>query len=257
MFEKPLANTLPEANRIAELAESSDCECYVAFKYRCSAAIQKVRTLVESGRLGEVYHVEATDVYTRAIPAIGDWMTTRNLSGGGALIDLGTHTIDAAHHIGGFGDVDTAAGVARQQFDPVQYDPTEANDPPLFGKPGDRIQSDVEDSMSSLIEFEGGGSITLETHWAANVPKRLEFWVYGSDAGCQVNVRTDTVTLYEYTDEEPVSTFDTAEGDPDRIPVLDEFIGAIEDETTVLAGLDEARLVQRVIDRIYAGARTL
>jgi predicted dehydrogenase len=256
MFEKPLANTLEEAIEIAELAEASGSTCYVAFKHRCSNAVKKVRELAESGDLGDIYHIEATNVATRAIPAIGDWMTTRNLSGGGALIDLGTHTLDAALFVGDFRSIESATGVARQQFDPANYDPEEAAEPQIFGDPGDRVQSDVEDSMSSLVEFTAGKSIALETHWAANLPNRREFWVYGSEGGCRIDLLAERVELYDYNEQsEPATVFETADPHTPGEMVIDEFLETIGGGESVLAGLAGGIEVQRIIEEVYVTAR--
>ncbi|MFD2349112.1 Gfo/Idh/MocA family protein [Nonomuraea ferruginea] len=57
--EKPLANTVPEAEAMAAAAASATGKSMVAFNYRRVPAIALARRLVEEGRLGEIRHVRA------------------------------------------------------------------------------------------------------------------------------------------------------------------------------------------------------
>ncbi|MDQ1726771.1 MAG: hypothetical protein QOK14_816, partial [Frankiaceae bacterium] len=62
LCEKPLANTVPEAEAMAEAAEvarGKGIRSMVAFNYRRVPAIALARSLVASGRLGTIRHVRA------------------------------------------------------------------------------------------------------------------------------------------------------------------------------------------------------
>ena len=71
LLEKPLANTLESAERIADRAHAADGFCMVGFKNRFLNSIQLVRRLQREGCFGKIYHIEANYVRQREIPGRG------------------------------------------------------------------------------------------------------------------------------------------------------------------------------------------
>ena len=94
--EKPLALTGAEARELVQLAATSTGVLGMTFNYRFVPAIQKARQLVESGALGDIYRFHAEYLHTGyedpSRPL--SWRMKRSRSGGGALMDLGSHLID-------------------------------------------------------------------------------------------------------------------------------------------------------------------
>jgi predicted dehydrogenase len=106
LCEKPLANTLAEAEAMtaaAERAAAKGIRSMVGFNYRRVPALALARKLVGDGRLGEIRHVRAAylqDWLTDpAFPLT--WRLRRERAGSGALGDLGAHLIDLAHYLTG------------------------------------------------------------------------------------------------------------------------------------------------------------
>ncbi|TXK43498.1 Gfo/Idh/MocA family oxidoreductase [Nonomuraea sp. C10] len=101
--EKPLANTVPEAEAMAAAAASATGKSMVAFNYRRVPAIALARRLVEEGRLGEIRHVRAQYLQDWIVdpdfPLV--WRLRKDKAGSGALGDIGAHIIDAAQFIAG------------------------------------------------------------------------------------------------------------------------------------------------------------
>jgi predicted dehydrogenase len=113
LCEKPLANTLAEAEAMkaaADAAYPSGARAMVGFNYRRVPALALARRLVEQGRLGTLRHFRA--VYLQ------DWLADPNTpmtwrmqaerAGSGALGDLGAHIVDLARYLTG----DEVAGVS-------------------------------------------------------------------------------------------------------------------------------------------------
>ena len=113
LCEKPLANTLAEAEAMkaaADAAYPSGARAMVGFNYRRVPALALARRLVEQGRLGTLRHFRA--VYLQ------DWLTDPDApmtwrmqaerAGSGALGDLGAHIVDLARYLTG----DEVAGVS-------------------------------------------------------------------------------------------------------------------------------------------------
>ena len=106
LCEKPLANTLAEAEAMkaaADAAYPSGARAMVGFNYRRVPALALARRLVEDGRLGALRHFRA--VYLQ------DWLTDPGApmtwrmqaerAGSGALGDLGAHIVDLARYLTG------------------------------------------------------------------------------------------------------------------------------------------------------------
>ncbi len=101
--EKPLANTVAEAEAMVQAAASATGKSMVAFNYRRVPAVALARDLVAQGRLGEIRHVRAQYLQDWIVdpefPLV--WRLQKDKAGSGALGDIGAHIIDAAEFISG------------------------------------------------------------------------------------------------------------------------------------------------------------
>jgi predicted dehydrogenase len=106
LCEKPLANTVEEAEemtRAAEVAAARGVRSMVGFNYRRVPALTLAQRLVASGRLGELRHVRAQYLQDWIVdpefPLV--WRLRREVAGSGALGDIGAHIVDAAQFVTG------------------------------------------------------------------------------------------------------------------------------------------------------------
>jgi predicted dehydrogenase len=101
--EKPLANTVAEAEAMVQAAASATGKSMVAFNYRRVPAVALARDLVAQGRIGEIRHVRAQYLQDWIVdpefPLV--WRLQKDKAGSGALGDIGAHIIDAAEFISG------------------------------------------------------------------------------------------------------------------------------------------------------------
>jgi len=104
LCEKPLANTLAEAEAMAAAADAAydrGVRAMVGFNYRRVPALALARRLVEQGRIGTLRHVRA--VYLQdwladaTVPMT--WRMRAERAGSGALGDLGAHIVDLARYL--------------------------------------------------------------------------------------------------------------------------------------------------------------
>jgi len=101
--EKPLALNGLEAREIAHAAQKAGVQVGMTFNYRFVPAIMRARRLVEGGALGHIYTFRAKYLHTgyqdpqRPIT----WRLRKEQSGGGALVDLGSHVIDLVRYLVG------------------------------------------------------------------------------------------------------------------------------------------------------------
>ncbi|MFI7703298.1 Gfo/Idh/MocA family protein [Nonomuraea sp. NPDC049480] len=101
--EKPLANTVAEAEAMVRAAAAASGKSMVAFNYRRVPAVALARRYVEEGRLGEIRHVRAQYLQDWIVdpefPLV--WRLQKDKAGAGALGDIGSHIVDAAEFITG------------------------------------------------------------------------------------------------------------------------------------------------------------
>jgi len=103
LCEKPLANTLEEAEAMAAAAERADGMAMVGFTYRRVPAASFARDLVQSGAIGEIRQVRAVYLQDWLVDpeAPLTWRLQKDAAGSGALGDLGAHAVDLAQFITG------------------------------------------------------------------------------------------------------------------------------------------------------------
>lgn len=91
LIEKPLALTLPEADRIIEAAKRAGTKATVGFNLRRHRLVRKARELIRQGAVGKVELVRTIQASVNA--SLPPWREKRE-TGGGALLEIATHHAD-------------------------------------------------------------------------------------------------------------------------------------------------------------------
>ncbi|WP_229370739.1 Gfo/Idh/MocA family protein [Umezawaea beigongshangensis] len=173
LCEKPLANSVAEAERMtaaAEAAAARGVRSMVAFNYRRVPALALARRLVAEGRLGTVRHVRA--VYLQDWLSDPEspmtWRLRRDRAGSGSLGDLGAHIVDAAQFV--TGDLVTGVSALTETF--VRSRPT---------GDGGTDEVTVDDAALFLARFAGGAIGSFEaTRYALGRKNAMRLEVNGS-----------------------------------------------------------------------------
>ncbi|MDQ2806334.1 MAG: Gfo/Idh/MocA family oxidoreductase [Chloroflexota bacterium] len=151
LCEKPLARNAAEARTMRDAAVAAGVKHMVAFNYRFVPAIRQAYELIQSGKLGRIYHFRA--VYLQEwitdpqMPLI--WRLDKGLAGSGALGDLGAHIIDLGRFL--VGEPKSVMAMTRT-FIPER--------PRLDGSGLGKVE--VDDAFAAVVEFENGAVGTLE-----------------------------------------------------------------------------------------------
>ena len=99
LVEKPLANTLAEAEAMADAARSArerGVQSMIGFNYRRVPALALAKELIAEGRLGTVRHVRAAYLQDWLVDPDSPmtWRLNKETAGSGALGDIASHAID-------------------------------------------------------------------------------------------------------------------------------------------------------------------
>lgn len=107
LVEKPAARHASELAGLSEAAAARACLVRVGFNHRYHRALQKAHELVVSGEVGPLMFLRARYGHGGRIGYDREWRSDPAKSGGGELIDQGSHLIDLARwFVGDFTEVD-------------------------------------------------------------------------------------------------------------------------------------------------------
>lgn len=96
-LEKPIATELAQAERLIRAWQTQGTIGMIGFNYRFNPLVASARSLLADGAIGRPLAI--TTVFTTSVPVIG-WRGNRQ-SGGGVLLDLGSHHVDLIHYLFG------------------------------------------------------------------------------------------------------------------------------------------------------------
>jgi len=94
LVEKPAARHTRELEPVMAAANQSDVKVRVGFNHRYHRAMRKAKQLVNDGVLGDLMFIRARYGHGGRVGYDKEWRSRPELSGGGELIDQGSHLID-------------------------------------------------------------------------------------------------------------------------------------------------------------------
>jgi predicted dehydrogenase len=188
LCEKPLANTVEEAEEMAAAASSAaerGIWAMCGFTYRRTPALALAHQLVEAGRIGTVRQVRAQYLqdWLHDPDAPMTWRLDKSKSGSGALGDLGAHLVDSAQWL--TGQEITGVSAILETF--VKSRPLSGKRSGLGGH-GDsgadspRGEVTVDDAALFTARFAGGATGVFEaSRFALGRKNALRIEINGTD----------------------------------------------------------------------------
>ncbi len=248
LCEKPPTMNAAEMKVLKEEATKRKLIYFFSRQYRFTPGMRAAKKAIEDGRLGKIYHAQATFIRSRGIPGWGGgWFTDKKRSGGGALIDIGIHALDAVWFLmGSPRPVSISAKVFRNFAHIV--------DVPVF---------DVEDAAYAFIRFENDAVVQLETSWAGNlsddIPPRQ---VFGQELinsmlyGTKGSIRLNPLGMFEDQNGAVVKVpLDVRDDEPGGFELqLRNFVESISGDAEPVNSAQQAVELMEMIDGIYASS---
>ncbi|GAA3581473.1 Gfo/Idh/MocA family oxidoreductase [Kribbella ginsengisoli] len=208
LCEKPLANTVAEAEQMAAAAAeaaANGIRSMVGFTYRRVPAIGLARKLVAEGKLGTIRHVRAQYLqdWIADPEAPLSWRLDKEKAGSGALGDIGAHIVDLTQYI--TGDLITEVSGQLETF--VKERPVAAEHSGLAGTAGvERGPVTVDDAAIFLARFtEGALGVFEATRFATGRKNAIRIEINGSNGSLAFDFE-DLNELHFYDATEPAET---------------------------------------------------
>lgn len=242
LTEKPIDTSSARTDALIEAAQKNDVKLGVIFQDRLKPDIALLKESICAGNLGKIMLVDARVKWYRPPEYYGNsrWRGTFALDGGGALMNQGVHTVDLLLWL--FGDVISIQSRLQTALHAIE----------------------VEDTAVAILEFAGGPVCTLQATTAAypGYPRRLE--VTGSEG--TVILEDDRIVASDLR----ASRGGFVPGDRPKDEgaaspvvsdvrghraVLEDFIRAIENNTSPACDGQEGRKSVALIEAIYRAAQ--
>jgi len=174
LCEKPLCLTVAEAESMIAAAERSAVLFTMASKFRYCEDVVKAKGIVASGILGDVIQFE--NAFTARVDMSKRWNSDRRVSGGGVLIDNGTHSVDIVRYF--LGPIESVLAVET----------------------GGTQDLEVDENVKMFAKTASGVVASIDLTWGLN--KELPYFisVYGSNGTLHIGWRESKYKLHSSPD---------------------------------------------------------
>lgn len=201
--EKPLALTLEEAHQMYEAVQKNGVTHMICHNYRFAPAVQFTKKLIEAGRLGRIYHFRANYlqdfIMDPQFPLV--WRLKKEVSGTGALGDIGAHSIDLARFlVGEFKEVVSM----METF--IKERPMGEMSSGLQAKSNNSTLGEVtvDDAALFLAKFENGALGTFEaTRFAGGNRNKNKFEINGEKGSVRWDMENMNNLEVYFANDEP------------------------------------------------------
>jgi predicted dehydrogenase len=197
--EKPLANTLAEAEKMLEAVKKNRVTHMLCHNYRRIPAVTLAKQMIEAGEIGEIYHYRGTYLQDWIVdpqfPRV--WRLQKSVAGSGALGDIASHSIDLSRYL--VGEITEVSGLLK----------TFIKERPLPDDPKKMGKVDVDDAALSLVKFRNGAIGSIEGSRFATGRKNYNRFEINGSKGSLVFDLERMNELEVYQEEGPNSGFKT------------------------------------------------
>jgi predicted dehydrogenase len=218
LCEKPLANSVEEAERMAAAADAAAARgvySMCGFSYRRTPALALAKRMVDAGRLGQIRHVRAQYLqdWLSDADAPLTWRLDKSKSGSGSLGDIGAHSIDAAQWITGRNITGVSALLETFVKErPVAGDFVGLGGNGATGEDVERGPVTVDDAAIFSARFEGGTAEDGSSAGPIGVFEATRFALGRKNAMRLELNGTKGSLAFDFEDMNSLSVYDAADG---------------------------------------------
>ncbi len=223
LCEKPLSIDAASAQEILDTAASNGTVFTMASKFRYVADVTVAKAIIESGLIGDIVLFE--NVFTGRVDMSQRWNSNPKISGGGVLIDNGTHSVDITRYFLG-------------QLSEVQV------------MEGNRVQDlPVEDTVRMFVRNTSGVLGSIDLSWSVNKEQPYFIAIYGSSGTLLVGWQE---SKYRRSGDSAWNIFGSGYDKTDAfVRQIENFSGAIRQREPLVVTPEDALASVEVIEAAY------
>jgi 1,5-anhydro-D-fructose reductase (1,5-anhydro-D-mannitol-forming) len=230
MCEKPMANSVAECRRMIEACAAKGVALQIAYYRRYYPKMVRMKELLDSGAIGEpvTAHIHLSGRLARESITPNNWRLNAEISGGGALVDTGSHRLDLLCWL--LGEPDRVAAFAECREMPIE----------------------APDTESLLIRMASGVHVT--THHGFRTRSGDEFVITGT-RGTVSATPVDGPGL-RLTADGRDETWELPKHDNVHFPLFDDFARRVSRGEPPRYPGEDGMQASRIIEAAYASARS-
>ena len=228
LVEKPMAMSVDECDRMIDACRVAGVKLGVAYYRQFYPVVERIRSIMTSGEIGKImsFHVTSGIPFTIQPNEDGYWRILKNQSGGGPVMDIGSHRIDLLTSL--FGKVRRirSSGLKTHGFE-------------------------VEDNATVLLEFESDVQGTLQVFYgASDVPDHI------SVVGSKGRIIAEPLNDGRLTIVQNGARRDEVHSPADNLnaPLIADFVQAILENREPLVTGESGRETNRIMSEAYRDA---
>lgn len=238
LCEKPLGRNAREAKEMLDTAKESGVVLKTGLNHRHHPAITRAKTLSDAGHIGEVMFLRCRYGHGGRPGYEKEWRASRDLCGGGEMLDQGVHVVDLFRWFAG--DFAEAFGFAPTCF----------------------WQMEVEDNAFALFRTKEGVVASMHTSWT-QWKNLFSFEVFGRDGyliveGLGGSYGTETLRIGRRKAEGGVpdeQTMPFSGPDTSWQEEWEEFLAAIRENREPVGSGYDGYQANRMIEAVYRSAQ--
>lgn len=254
LCEKPAARIYSEAVEMKKAQNETGKVLNIGVVNRFNGAVKKIREMIANGDLGEVYHVYVSFRAHRSIPGLGGAFTTKEIAGGGVLIDWGVHYLDIVMFCT---NDPTPKTVSAKAFCKLGVDMENYVYEGMWAENTKDLNGtyDVDDFVTGFVRTEGP-TITFNGAWAQNIGIAEGYIDFiGTKAGIRLNYGGD-FTVWGTEDGKLTSCKPDFERNNAFQTEIDSFIRCIKTGEKLPSHIDTVAVTAKMMQAMYDSSET-
>jgi len=233
--EKALTIRTEDADELVDLVNKSGIKFMISLPSRTRPETLFMKQVLDQGWLGEITMMRARIAHMAALDhwfhGGSAWFGDAGLAGGGALFDLGCHTVDVMRWFMG----EPKSVVAKIQDFSGAYS--------------------IDDNSVIVVEFKNKALGVLDTSWVHRTgPNPIE--IYGTDGYLGRDPNGGLLLRSTQLEPQGIAGYIKPTDLPDPLPLpIDQWISAILHDTAMTITIEDGRNLTELMERAYQAAR--
>lgn len=223
--EKPMAMCADDCQRMIDSCQANDVSLSVAYYRRYFPVVEKMKSLLDEGAIGKPLRIHATTISPFGLDSDA-WRLDRSVSGGGFVMDMGTHRFDLFAHF--FGEPKRIHGIASSQS----------------------WEIDADDAATVAIEFANGVHGSAVFHW--NCPIQRDALEIVGETGILSSDSLSGAGRLKLETQAGAQLWELPSSQPVQLNLVQRVVDHLLNGTPNPCSGEQAMIASKICDAIYA-----